>query len=174
MEKIFYADISAFTSSEAAVQYILKTHFDTQTARIARTENGKPYLENSDIRLFFSVSHTKTALFVAFSDENVGLDAEALTRQLDYKSVLKRFPIDERSEITSVQDFLKHWTVKESAIKWLGGTIAQDLAKLSYINGELRYNGLDIPIYVTTLTYEGHCLSVCSERNFSSATFIKL
>ena len=174
MEKIFFAESSAFPTSISAVEKILSTYFGISKAQICRTENGKPYLKNLENPLFFSISHTKTGIFIAFSDENVGIDAERLDRDVRYQSILHKFPFEEREEITSCEDFLRHWTVKESAVKWLGGTLAHDLKKLSYINGILRYEQLELPIRVTTLLLQGHILSVCGEKDFSNAEFIIL
>ena len=174
MEKIFFAESSAFPTSISAVEKILATHFGIVNAQICRTENGKPYLKNPEKQLFFSISHTKNGLFIAFSDENVGIDAETLDRDVRYKSILRKFPFEEREEITCAEDFLRHWTVKESAVKWLGGTLAHDLSKLSYVNGVLRYERLELPIHVTTLQFQGHLLSVCGEKDFLNAEFILL
>lgn len=174
MEKIFYAEKTAFPTSISAVEKILSTYFDITAPKISRTDNGKPYLENPEKRLFFSVSHTKTALFIAFSDENVGLDAEKLNREVNYTSILRKFPVEEREEIKNAEDFLRLWTVKESAVKWLGGTLAQDLGKLSYHQGVLRYKELELPLHVTTIFFHDHALSICGERDFSHAEFIPL
>ncbi len=173
MEKLFYADETAFPSSKAALEYIFAEYFKIPNPKLARTENGKPYWEDGN-SLFFSVTHTKGALFIAFSDKNVGVDAERLNRAIDLPALLKKFPPHERTEIASAEDFLRHWTVKESAIKWLGGTLAHDLKKLSYLKGVLRYSGLEIPLPIFQTTVDGHILSVCSERDFSNAEVIKL
>ena len=174
MEKIFFAKNPAFPSSISAVKEILSTYFGIDNAEICRTENGKPYLKNAKNPLHFSISHTKTGLFIAFSKENVGIDAERMERTVRYQSILNKFPFEEREEIACEEDFLRHWTVKESAIKWLGGTLAHDLKKLRYTNGLLHYNQLELPVHITTLRLEGHILSICSDRDFSSAEFITL
>ncbi len=173
MEKIFYAHISTFPSSEEAVIHILRHHFGVHTPKISRTENGKPYLDASH-RLFFSISHTKSQLFIAFSDENVGIDAEEDTRPFPSKPLLSKFSIEERSEIQTAHDFLRHWTVKESAVKWLDGTLAHDLKKLSYYKEKLYYSGVKLPIHITTKQIEGHVLSVCCKRDFTNTDVISL
>ena len=174
MEKIFYTEKYAFPTSISAVEKILNEYFGVYNVKINRTDNGKPYLENSSKRLFFSVSHTKTTLFIAFSDENVGIDAESLDRKVDYVSILKKFPIEEREEIRSTEIFLRHWTVRESAVKWLGGTLARELGKFSYVKGKLCYRQKELSVCVTTIVFQNHILSICSERDFSNAEFILL
>ena len=174
MEKLFYAETSAFPSSQDAVYKILREYFRLENAVIEKTETGKPLLRLENGRLFFSVTHTAKRLFIAFCDENVGIDAEELTRDVHYLPIVKKFPPQESAEIDSREEFLRHWTVKESAVKWLGGTLAKDLNKLCFAQNQLSYNGLDIPVYVTTRIFDGHVLSVCSECNFENAEFISL
>ncbi len=174
MEKIFYTDISAHPNSTTAVLHILRQHFHITDGKIAKTENGKPYLENSNYPLFFSLSHTKSKLFIAFCDENVGVDAEEQSREISLPLLLKRFPSAEQREIASSRNFLRHWTAKESAVKWLGSTLAQDLKKLSFLNNRLYYGELELPVRITTLSIEGHILSVCSEKDFTSADILSV
>ncbi len=173
MEKIFYADKSAFPSSILAVEKILSTHFGILDPKINRTENGKPYLENYT-KLFFSVSHTQDRLFIAFSNGSIGLDAERFDREVNYLTVIKKFPFEERKEISCKEDFLMHWTIKESAIKCLGGTLAHDLNKLSYVKGILRYEQLELPLHVSVQTFQEYVIAVCSEKEFSNAEYIPL
>ncbi len=173
MEKIFYTNPFTFSSSEEAVKYILHRYFHLSNAEITHTENGKPYLQSVD-GLFFSITHTKSKLFIAFSDRNVGMDAEEETRPFPPSALLSKFPIEERMEIQTTEDFLLHWTVKESAVKWLGGTLAHDFKKLTYVKEVLFYNGLEIPILITHQKIAGHILSICSERDFCNAEVILL
>ena len=76
MEKIFYADKSAF-ATDAALKKILMEYYGKSAPEILRTENGKPYVENGP---FFSVTHTNNRLYIVFSEEEIGLDAESITR----------------------------------------------------------------------------------------------
>ena len=168
MEKIFYTTQREYPSSLNAVKRILTTVYGFEKVQIARTETGKPYLVN--IPLFFSVSHTDGKIFIAVSSACVGIDAERKERQTDYVKILKRFPETERTEIHSHADFIRHWTAKESAVKWLGGTLANDLRALRYERGKLFHKDLPLPARVCFAEIDGVCLAVCSERNFSKVT----
>ena len=174
MEKIFFADKSASISSTDAIKKILAQYYGITQAKLNRTENGKPYLESPALPIFFSVTHTKKLLFIAVSDKNVGLDAELLNREVAYESILRRFPEEDRKQISTTQSFLCHWVIKESAIKWLGGTIAHDLDKLSYIEEKLYYKQAPLPVCITPRLFEGHVLAICCEKDFSTAKFIPL
>ncbi len=167
MEKIFYRNLFDFPSSADAVRCLLTEKFHLPNVKLTKTENGKPYLKNSNIPLHFSLSHTQGALFIAFCDENVGIDAEFISRQCNYLPIIQKFTLEEREEIRTPQDFLLHWTVKEAAVKWLGGSLSQDLKKLVYAKGTLHYEGLPLPVHITIKTFGDYLLSICSERDFS-------
>lgn len=171
MEKIFYANVCDYENSEAAIKRIFLTHFGISKPQIDRTENGKPFIKNAE-RLFFSVSHTQNRLFVAVCDENVGIDAEYATRKTHYSSIIRKFSEAERKEIDCDEAFLRHWTAKESAVKWLGGTLSHDLYKLVYTGGKLRYGEIELPVHLSHLRFEEYILSVCSEKDFSQAEWI--
>ena len=171
MEKIFYTTRTAYSDTNKAIKALLAREFGVENAHIVRSETGKPYLAELEQRLFFSVSHTNERLFIAFSDENVGLDAEYAERSVAYQAIVKKFPVDERKEILSSSDFLRHWTVKEAAIKWLGGSLAHDLYKLSYTNDNLLYGEVALPrVYIRT--FEKYILALCGERDFSQTEIL--
>ena len=109
--------------------------------RIAKTENGKPYLEGNP--LFFSLSHSKDKAVIAVCDKPVGVDAEVVADR-NFKAVLSRFSEKEQKEIAGTEHFLKHWVVREAYIKMLGATLAEKLSSLSYIDGVL-YDGRVTP-----------------------------
>ena len=148
---------------------IFSAYYGNDNVTILRAEHGKPYVEGGP---FFSVTHTQDRLYIAFSDEEIGLDAEHLSREPHYEPILKKFPPQERAEITSAKEFLRHWVVKESAVKYLGGTLAADLNKLCYTNGSLSHNEQAFPSKITLLQHENFILSVCSNENFENAVFI--
>ena len=172
MEKIFYTNKCNYPSSEEAVKYLLKEYFGIANAEIVKNENGKPYLvQQNDLPLFFSISHTKDWLFIAFSRNNIGIDAECMDRKVDYQPIVKKFSLNEQKEIQTTPDFLHHWTAKESAIKWLGGSIAKDLNSLSFINGKLAYKGEQLPVKITFKNFENILLAICAESDLHPTPF---
>lgn len=167
MNIVFCAEKSAFLSSQAMIEHILRENFKIVHFQIIKNENGKPFLSFSDSAanpLFLSVSHTSQKYFVAFSEQNVGIDAESSSREPNYLPIIAKFPGEEREEILSAKDFLKHWTAKESAVKWLGGSLAHDLKRLSFFRGKLTFSGLDLPVCLTQKEFAGHIVSICHER----------
>lgn len=173
MEKIFYAESSAYPSSETAIQKILREVFGVENAVISRTKTGKPYLADR-LGIFFSVAHTDELLVIAFSDAEIGIDAERLDRAVEYEPILKKFPLMEHEEIRSCQDFLTSWVVKESAVKYLGSTLTKELKTLCFSKGNLLRNGAELPVVLTVKSFRGHIVAVCGNRDFQSAEWINI
>ena len=165
MEKIFYATKTTYPVSETAVRKILAEYFGIPEAKLERNDNGKPYLVSGE--LFFSVSHTKELLFIAVSDNNVGIDVENLARKTEFFSIVKKFSPAEQAEIRTKEDFLLHWTAKESAVKWLGGSLARDLQSFRFEKGKLYYGQIELPVYLRFIPFEGYAIAVCGERDFA-------
>ena len=171
MEKIFYTNKCNYPSSEQAVKHLLEKYFGIKDANIVKNENGKPYLVEQDVPLFFSISHTKDWLFIAFSQSNIGIDAEYLDRKVIYQPILKKFSLDEQKEMQTTTDFLHHWTAKECTIKWLGGSIAKDFNSLSFTNGKMTYKGELLPAKITFTQFENILLAICNEKGFTPTSF---
>jgi phosphopantetheinyl transferase len=111
-------------------------------------------------------------LFIVFADENVGVDAENTKRDVAYQPILKRFCNEERNAIQTKDDFLSLWTVKESAVKWLGGTLARDLKKLRYVDGVLQYDGIDVPVLLTQKRVDENIVTICCVRDFKNVEMV--
>lgn len=170
MEKLFYDDRKNFPDGESFIRRIATEFYGLPSPTLRRTENGKPYFpEETAPSLFFSVSHTEKYIFAAFSDENVGVDAEDLSRNVDYPPVLGRFPPSEREAVHSAQDFLRLWTAKESVIKWLDGKLFRDLKKIevpdaptvAFISDGVLYEKKPLGVSLCRLTLNGHVVTLC-------------
>jgi phosphopantetheinyl transferase len=164
MEKIFHTTINAYPDSKTALRFVLREFLGIENAEISKNENSKPFLIRTPYPLHFSISHTNNKLFIAFCDENVGLDVESLDRDVLCAPIIKKFHITEREEITSAELFLRHWTAKEATVKWLGGTLAKDLYKLDFIDGQMRYGEILLPLHFAFFTIENYLLCICAER----------
>lgn len=170
MEKIFYANKNDYATDDA-LRKILVEFYQVENPVVLRSPSGKPYVENAP---HFSVTHTKQRLYVAVSSQPVGLDAESLQRNGNFQTILKKFPDIEQEEIVNREAFLTHWVAKESAVKYLGGTLAKDLSKLAFLNGRLFFENHPLPVMATLLHHENHLLCVCCEKDFSNAIFVKI
>lgn len=140
-------------------------------SEIKRTQNGKPYTEESDVH--FSVTHTDGAALIAVSDSPVGIDAEKITERR-YDAVLKRFSPREQAEINDSTALLKNWVVKEAYIKMLGGTLAHDLKRLEYADGRLLCDGEKVSCAVLIAVCDGIIYAVCTETEQKTDRIILL
>ena len=170
MVKIFYTDKCLYTT-ESALKKILTENYNIPNATILRTENGKPYIHNGP---YFSVTHSKSRLYFIFSNHEVGLDAESIFRPISHEAIVKKFPKAEQQEITSTEIFLMHWVAKESAIKYMGTTLARDLQNLAYINGQLFFHNAPFIAKISFARHEEFLLAICGNDNFEKVTFIQL
>jgi len=113
--------------SEAAVlQKLMELSgesLESLRSRYRKDKNGRPYVEDS--QWFFSISHTREAMALAFSNEHfVGVDIESQNREPRSKEIAERFFHGRESEWLSslevsarAQGFLKIWTAKEAIFK---------------------------------------------------------
>lgn len=92
----------------------------------AKGSYGKPYLKDGG--LFFSLSHTKGAIAVAFSEEKeIGVDIESREREVNERIYERALSDEERQGIKSTEDFLRIWVKKEAFLKRLGIGITRDM-----------------------------------------------
>ncbi|MDE7082467.1 MAG: 4'-phosphopantetheinyl transferase superfamily protein [Clostridia bacterium] len=109
-------------------------------------ENGKPYVDGNPV--YFSISHSGKVAVIALSNSPVGVDVELFKRR-KFESIVSRFTDREKSEINvDFNAFLRNWTAKEAFVKMNGGTLAMDLKKLEFIDGNLFYNGVKQDAYL--------------------------
>lgn len=172
MEKIFYAKKTIYPQSKEFVKDVLRDFFQIPQPTLAYNPNGKPYLLRENV--FFSISHTDTHIFLAVSDKEIGIDVENRLRKVDYLPILKRFSSIEQEKIKNVQDFLRLWTIKESVVKWLGGTLAKDLREIEYENGKVLYKRTPLPVTISFPLIDGHYVSICGENDFFHAEIYPL
>lgn len=107
-----------------------RTH--PQAIQLAYTRLNKPYLSNQQRELHFNLSDTtaagkSTALFAFSSEGELGIDIEDLSRQGNFKAIVKsRFSPAEKKLVTlengdiNTQLFLYLWTRKEASGKATG------------------------------------------------------
>lgn len=117
-----------------------------QPVTILQTPAGKPYIEGNE--LHFSLSHSGNKGVVAFSENPVGVDLEYIKNRA-YPSVLSRFTEREKTEITSQEEFFKHWTAKEAFIKMHGFTLASALKYTEYFGGQIYFKGEKQPCEIS-------------------------
>ena len=101
--------------SDDFIKLVLARYYNIPNARICKSFNGKPYIEGRKIH--FNLTHSKQITALAVGKNRVGFDGESLTGK-ERPAVLQKFTERERSEIFSTPDFYRHWTARESFIKF--------------------------------------------------------
>ena len=91
---------------------------------IEKAPRGKPYFPGS--KLHFSITHTKTTVFCAISDREIGIDAEDLTRKVSPNLAEKILSPYEYAQYRAVpgeaqnEALLRFWVLKEAEAKCSG------------------------------------------------------
>ncbi len=89
---------------------------------ICVAQGGKPYIPDSPWK--FSITHTKRHAFLAFGQEEVGIDAEELDRNINLALADKILSPYEREQFDAAQDkrraLLTFWVLKEAQAKLTG------------------------------------------------------
>lgn len=112
-------------TAELLVRYALASAFDMNDRSVSfqYTENGKPFLRNSDVQ--FNLSHSGNLVVCAVGRTAVGIDVEKI-RQTDYHDIYSSFATSEielmnRTKPDLLADaFYQLWTLKESYVKFCG------------------------------------------------------
>ena len=93
-------------------KFIAKHFYEIADLEIERV-NNKPFFKNSNI--FFSISHSKDIVLVAFNNKNVGADIEYIAEGKDFHAIMKRYGQDVENPTSA--EFYRFWTLHEAEIK---------------------------------------------------------
>ena len=108
--------------------HLLNEHFGIRDFYVDCTKNGKPYLRDSNIH--FNISHCNDYILCVCGYENVGCDIEAV-RPYNEKVSRRFFSVNEYNALCLSEnpevDFMRMWTLKESALKFSGEGISGGL-----------------------------------------------
>ena len=91
---------------------------------IEKAPRGKPYFPGSN--LHFSITHTKTTVFCAISDAEIGIDAEDLDRKVSPALAQKILSPYEYAQYEALPEeeqneaLLRFWVLKEAEVKCSG------------------------------------------------------
>ncbi len=144
LKKVFFAAVAGDSyreQSEAAHSLLIKelaTFLCCNESGIVikKDRKGKPFVAGRD-DIFISISHTKGAVMVGFSDSPIGVDIEQIkTRR---KSVENRvFTSGESTLIDASTDenkaFFTLWTLKESYLKAVGTGFADNAKEIEFFS----------------------------------------
>ena len=146
--------------------------FGVESFEIEIGENGKPFLKNNE-NIFFNISHTNGGVAVVADTKPVGIDVQDI---LSVKNgVVERCFSEEEKELISKsnspeEEFTRLWTLKESAVKCNGETVAF-LKNYCFETNEKTFKKYE-KIF-TTSERKNLFISVCGEKEFFEIIEIK-
>jgi 4'-phosphopantetheinyl transferase len=109
--------LSAYDANEKANNWVF-----------GKSEQGKPFINQPDLDLAFSISHSHERVAIAFSkDPTLGLDIEFMRSDVKFEKIADLYFTDQETEqlkrLTPQEQkayFFKVWTLKESIMKSTG------------------------------------------------------
>ena len=130
-----------FIATRALLRHALSryTRLTPEQLSFSRAPQGKPFLVNSSIPLFFNLSHSHNVAALAVTSlGDIGVDIERM-RQRNYLKIAERFfHKDEYEQLLNCNDaereklFHRMWTLKEAFFKATGAGISQGLDKARF------------------------------------------
>lgn len=117
---------------------------------------GKPYLRGAS-KFHYNISHTRNAVAVAFSHNEIGIDIEQ-TKKPDFKVAKRFFTSNEGNYVLSQKNaehaFYEIWTKKEAYIKCIGTGLSTPLKSFDVLKGKINS-------MMRTFKIEKYLISVC-------------
>lgn len=145
-------------------KFVAKCFYKLENTDIV-VKDKKPYFVSGN--LFFSISHSKDIVLVAFNNNDIGADVEYVCEKRDFKSIMNRY--GEIAENPTAMEFYRFWTLHESEIK-LGADIkslfSTSLEKdyiLTCVSNDVLIGSFNIK----KLGCVGVDIDVCQEFEFS-------
>lgn len=121
---------------------------------IAKTDNGKPYINGLDINL--SVSHSNEYIILAFSKNSIGVDIEKIQSR-DYLSLARRYFGEKEVQIIKEKGlayFYELWTMKEAYSKLKGVNLKTRISREQILEEKYLINTMNIlDEYLITIIY---------------------
>ncbi len=133
---------------------------DIPLSSLEYTENGKPYIKNSDIGI--SITHdsdTAALLLTPFSP--IGIDMQKITDEYPIRVPDRFFTENERRILSSPSDFYKIWCKKESFVKMTGEGIS---GMSSFDSTESDFIFTDLSKEISKITKKSFCFFICSKE----------
>lgn len=176
MTKVFFEKIEgdSYSIQSSAAHSLLKKKLAEYIGcsdaefTILKDEKGKPYLKDIPV-VCLSISHTKGAVMVGFSNRPIGVDIECV--KMRRKSVESRvFTESETTLIDSAKDedlaFFHLWTLKESYLKAIGTGFLDNAKDIEFysLSNPVKSNTEDFSF--ETGEWEGFVFSICEKNDY--------
>ena len=150
--------------SDLLLKYLIcrETNLGIFDLIFSKNEFGKPFLTNKT-NIKYNISHTKDALAISISDNEIGIDIEKI-RAIKLR-VAKRFFTKNEYNYVMERDsnyrFLEIWTKKEAYMKFVGKGFAMGLN--SFDTTEENFNN---KYNMSTVDIDGYVISICNDQQY--------
>ena len=126
-----------------------------------KNKNGKPFLMNYS-EFQFNISHTRNAIVVAFSNNEIGVDIESI-KPIDIVIANRFFTPSEQGYIVLHDNpdyaFYEVWTKKEAYIKYIGTGLSTPLNSFDVLDNQIKST-------LQTFATETYIISTCCNDFF--------
>ncbi len=144
---------------------------EVENLEIVIGENGKPFLKDGE--MFFNISHCAEGVAVALDTAPIGIDVQEVGG-FNEKVAKRFFDESENKKINASTDkakaFTRIWTLKESAIKCEGKSLA-NLGEFSF--GDCGNFFEKYEKKFSCLSEKNVLISVCGNRYFDEIKIVK-
>lgn len=124
-----------------------------------KTDSDKPYLRGYP-NFYFNISHTRTAIVVALSDQEIGVDVEKI-KHADLGITNRFFTELEQKYFLDSADkhkaFYEIWTKKEAYIKCAGKGLNMSLISFDVFHPKIKSK-------IQTFQQDDYIISVCVKK----------
>lgn len=123
---------------QSDIQNAVREYLKNPKAKVVYDENGKATVENTEKKVYISVTCANAVMLVVLYEKPIGIDGEYITRavspenKVDYTMLAERFFSEEESEYmhdssreSEAENFLRIWVRKEAYVKAAGKTVAE-------------------------------------------------
>lgn len=121
-------------------EVLKKENINLTDEEIVFNEYQKPYLLSK--KVYFNISHSKSAIAIIISDSECGIDIEYLDYNKKLKCINRILNSKEQEEYNNSDDkvlyFYKQWTIKEAYFKYLGTGIKLKDIQLDIENKNIK------------------------------------
>lgn len=158
------------------VEKTAQTKLTNEKIRLAHNENGKPYLKHD--RYCISYSHAHNSLFVAFSEDPIGVDFEHEGRRRELEN-MREYAFSGKDLVPNDINLLALWCLKEASLKKKGlGFLFANPNEYTLVADNRRYKlkkgdrTIDNGFY--RIVKKEQCIfAVCSVINIDNCKIIK-
>lgn len=122
----------------ADIQKAVRDYLANPKAKVVYDDNGKATVENTEKKVYISVTRANAVMLLVIFDKPIGIDGEHLPtianpdNKIDYTTLAERFFSDDEVEYlrdaareNEVETFVRIWVRKEAYVKAAGKTLAE-------------------------------------------------